>query len=144
MQLVLEFLGRGVVPLRHIGRHHMDISHPCGDEARALVTARPIETIAHIRKRLPAEDRDAIVRFLAPEHGMITGTLDIGAREVGIRHLRFLNAEHVGFVFIQPAQNNRHTRPDGVDVETRDFHNDMMRMDLQFVQAELSVPRLTR
>ncbi len=100
LQLVLE-LGRvRGASLGDVGVHHRDAPDDSPDQARLVRFATVVEAVSHLLRLLAADDGHASICLLPPEDDVITCFQKGHRRKVGILHLRLLEAEDVGILFL--------------------------------------------
>ncbi len=121
-QFVLELVAAGFLAIGEIGTYHADAGVEVGaDDARHVV--RKTGNVAHdIGGRCLAEQRHAVVGFLAETDGLVAGFHQGGVREFVVAHFELLQRQHIDRVGSQPIQHLRQPHRERVDVPGGKFH----------------------
>ena len=120
-QLVGEFFGADGLAVGKVAAHNAHPVEGAGDDALLLV-GKVGNVMAHIEQRLLAQDGHAVVGFLPAEHGLVTGSFDLGQRKSLVLALEFLQAQHIRLVGRKPVEDVGEADLEGVDVPGGDFH----------------------
>jgi hypothetical protein len=79
-------------------------------------------TTFRLRERQSRNERDAVIPFLPVDlDKLVTGAAQVRKRKFGIAAFGFLETEHVRLMLLQEVNDQRHAKPNGIDVPGRDF-----------------------
>ena len=106
--LVLKLVAAGLLPVGKVARNHPHIPHIGTDHARHVVTETG-NVAHHVGHRRARQQGNAVVGFLAKGVRVVAGLTQRLERELVIRHLQFLQSEHVDRIGLQPVQHLRQT-----------------------------------
>lgn len=125
LHLVFELVAAGRLPVDEVAVHDAQRAgrgvDRGADDARMLV-GEAADVLRHIAQRQAAQERDAVVGFLA-EHGrFITSCLEDFRRELVVGHLELLQAQDIDRIGGEPVEDMLEAGGEGVDVPGGNFH----------------------
>src|SRR6185312_11473521 len=91
------------------------------DVARLLVPGIAGQALQHVARRLPGENRHAVIGLLPDDLGVIAEALQLQRRKIAGEAFYLLQAHDVGACLFEPAEQDRQPYLDRIDVEGRDL-----------------------
>ena len=120
---LVGILGRiNLEALRHVGVDDRDPLDHHPEEPRVIELPSVIEPVRNRLGSCPAQHGDAVIGLHPAKRHLVAGGGQIEQRKVLILYLGFLQAEHVGLVAFEPAQDDGKALAQRIDVECCDLH----------------------
>ena len=121
-QFVIVLLAAHGLAVDHIQIDDAHAAHGGGQHALLLIGKAGYAAL-HLGDFGFAENGYAVVGFLAVEHHVVAGGLDLGLREFVVFQLGFLQHQHIRIADFEPLQQVRKADIERIDVPAGDFHD---------------------